>query len=645
MAPKPIQRSLSGLSKIDLAQMPSSWRTAAAVAAATAGVVACVAVAVSVSGPVSLDAHSAGRLQMLPMQELNLGGYGGLGDNSAFSPVGGGMDHMTAIHDNEDIVSSLQKMLHPPKPKPKPAWEPRSGTVEFDGQEYATIPSDIMARFKQARAGLQTGGSTSAFASPGFMSAAAATPPSQAAVASASPAPSPSAKPPAWVVAEAKKLQQQAQARVDGTVTTPGVSPPTWAVREAKRLQQQAVVHTVKGPLPSWAVKEAKEDVQESPPPSSTGIASKAKYKASQPYDAAVVAGMEKQMAQMNTEHEEEMSALLGTISTLSKAVKTLKGRIAGKEGDESIGRSPGGSEAPAATRTARQGRGPGAVQETPEAVRKEEWDALRARLRADRQAESRGRAAVGPVRSEGVKTPIPHSRMSYFGILRQEQAAGASGDERMAPLAAGDVDSGNYKDLSAGYARQQQRDEEANAQGRPADAGVRESPGSKLSFWAQARNQEGMGKMAAIQRMLARAGAGRATSGLMLPDGVGSAAAVARQPSQVSAGSPCVAPRCTCVARGNQAVRAPDSVLALSQLQGLGAQAHCMYFSAHGPSGHQLSLRLEGTPAADTTWKDYGSVPTGCVAGAALGHRPSLLSVTDTVTGDSATFGINCQA
>ena len=66
---------------------------------------------------------------------------------------------------------------------------------------------------------------------------------------------------------------------------------------------------------------------------------------------------------------------------------------------------------------------------------------------------------------------------------------------------------------------------------------------------------------------------------------------------------------------------------------------------SAHGPSGHQLSLRLEGTPAADTTWKDYGSVPTGCVAGAALGHRPSLLSVTDTVTGDSATFGINCQA
>ena len=91
--------------------------------------------------------------------------------------------------------------------------------------------------------------------------------------------------------------------------------------------------------------------------------------------------------------------------------------------------------------------------------------------------------------------------------------------------------------------------------------------------------------------------------------------------------------------------MRAPNSVLALSQLQGLGAQAHCMYSSAHGPSGHQLSLRLEGTPAADTTWKDYGSVPTGCVAGAALGHRPSLLSVTDTVTGDSATFGINCQA
>ena len=587
---------------------------------------------------------------MLPMQELNLGGYGGLGDNSAFSPVGGGMDHMTAIHDNEDIVSSLQKMLHPPKPKPKPAWEPRSGTVEFDGQEYATIPSDIMARFKQARAGLQTGGSTSAFASPGFTSAAAVKPPSQAAVASASPAPSPSAKPPAWVVAEAKKLQQQAQARVDETVTTAGVSPPTWAVREAKRLQQQAVVHTVQGPLPSWAVKEAKEDVEESPPASSAGIASKAKYKASQLDDAAVVAGMEKQMAQMNTEHQEEMSALLGTISTLSKAVKTLKGRIAGKQGAESIGTSPGGSEAPAATRTAGQGRGP-SVQETPEAVRKEEWDALVARLRADRQAESRGREAVGPVRSKRVKTPIPHSRMSYFGILRQEQAAGASaaqhGDERMAPLAAGTGDSGNYKDLSAGYARQQQRDEEASSQGRPAGAGVGESPRSKLSFWAQARNQEGLGKMAAIQRMLARAGARRATSGLMLPDSVGSAAEVARQrlPSQVSAGSPCVAPRCTCVARGNQAMRAPNSVLALSQLQGLGAQAHCMYFSAHGPSGHQLSLRLEGTPSADTTWKDYGSVPTGCVPGASLGHGTSLLSVTDTVTGDSATFGINCQA
>jgi hypothetical protein len=57
-----------------------------------------------------------------------------------------------------------------------------------------------------------------------------------------------------------------------------------------------------------------------------------------------------------------------------------------------------------------------------------------------------------------------------------------------------------------------------------------------------------------------------------------------------------CVAPSCMCVPHGVvTTVQPPGSPLGLTQLHGLGAQAQCVYYSAHGPTGHRLSVQLTG--------------------------------------------------
>jgi hypothetical protein len=112
------------------------FRQTVRIAASTgAGLLVCIAVsqfAVQRDSEVSLAEESA-RMQMLPMQRLNLGGYGGLGDQSAFAPAGTGMDSKTSIADDQSIISNLRNMLHPPRPKPKPAWQ-GDEMVGKDGQ-------------------------------------------------------------------------------------------------------------------------------------------------------------------------------------------------------------------------------------------------------------------------------------------------------------------------------------------------------------------------------------------------------------------------------------------------------------------------------------------------------------------------------
>jgi hypothetical protein len=77
---------------------------------------------------------------------------------------------------------------------------------------------------------------------------------------------------------------------------------------------------------------------------------------------------------------------------------------------------------------------------------------------------------------------------------MRQQQAAaaaqqqGGSGERRAArsPVKA----LGDNDDLRVGFAQQEERDEEAGVAGRAAPVVAREDSHSKLSFWAQARNQ-----------------------------------------------------------------------------------------------------------------------------------------------------------
>ena len=112
------------------------WHRAAA-ALVAAGVLAAVLLATGGQG---------GRVG-LGMQSLRLGGMDGSGDTSVFAPAGWGMDSKTAVADDESITSSIEHMLHPPKPKPRPAVEVEGK----DGQTYASIPADIMAKFAHAR--------------------------------------------------------------------------------------------------------------------------------------------------------------------------------------------------------------------------------------------------------------------------------------------------------------------------------------------------------------------------------------------------------------------------------------------------------------------------------------------------------------
>ena len=166
--------------------------------AAVAGASALVVAALLLAG----GGHGA-RVS-LGIQSLRLGGLDGSGDISAFAPAGDGMDSKTAVDDDESITSSIEKALHPPKPKAKPAFE----VVGKDGQTYASIPADIMAKFAQAR----MGSASSAGASQPHQNAPTKpTPRRRATVTPDALAAASSSQPPAWVVAEAEKLRAEAE--------------------------------------------------------------------------------------------------------------------------------------------------------------------------------------------------------------------------------------------------------------------------------------------------------------------------------------------------------------------------------------------------------------------------------------------------
>jgi len=603
--------------------MSSAAPRGAAAAAGCVLLVVCVAWSGAPGGRAVLGTREA------RLQQLNLGGYDGSGDQSAFAPAGYGMDAQTAVDDDESITSSVEKMLHPPKPKLKPV---QSGVVEGkDGQRYDSIPAGIMAKFRQARMEASDGGP-----GPAVSNAVAdkQSPDTSARRTSHASADS-SGKPPAWVLAEAEKLQAAAATEQATAVTRREVAP---AVQRS-----QSTTHSLDTYEQYKAEYEASLKAKALAP---TAVARRgatrtevvAARSGGVKETAAELGRLQERVARQQDEREDELQHLASDVQALTKAVIAMKAKQAAKQASRAQKRARGKDESSGTV-------GAPLLQQSA-ADRKAEWDAMQSGLKASARGRRVGTGGYGHEQK---------SKMSFFGLMRQQEgrAQSASAAPPHPVQALGDND-----DLSVGYREQEERDAADGVVPHAAVAPAANDAHSKLSFFAQMRNRQdaagrGGAKMAALHRIFARTAAG----GFLNQVGGGKEAnpndfhvAVARNGRAstarmaLSARAPvaqCVAPRCTCVPPGNQAMRVANSPLALTQLHGLGAEAHCVFLTVHGPNGHPLNVQLTHAGEHDARWSNYGSVPTGCISTAALASGTPQLAVQDTVTGDKHTFGL----
>ena len=555
--------------------------------------------------------------------------YDGSGDQSAFAPAGYGMDAQTAVDDGESITSSVEKMLHPPKPKLRPVL---SGVVVGkDGQKYDSIPADIMAKFRQARKGA-LGDSSSA--APNRAPPRALEKRSTAEKPPAAQTPEASANPPAWVLAEAKKLQ--AKATADGGMVeaaAPEASAtskrPVADTYDQYKAEYEAALKARARPTAAVARGGATRTEIDA---SSSGVSVK--------QTAQELGRLQARAARQQDERQDELEHLASDVKALTQAVIKMRQRQAR------------GGSSPALVASADMDKRWQAPAAMPAADGKAEWEALQSRLHASRQAGAQVRGRLAPAAASG-ELAGAGAKMSFFGLhrlIRQERARAAPAPASPRVRALGDKD-----DLSVGYREQQERDAEMAASGQQRTAAASSHSRSKLSFFAQMRNSRreasgggGSTKMDALHRILARTEAGGffdRSKEVPVPGEGGGATALSLHATP--AALRCVSPSCTCVPPGNQAVRVANSPLALTQLHGLGAQAHCVYYTVHGPNGHALRVRLlHAGDDKDGSWSNYGSVATGCISSAMLASTSAAprLAVQDTVTGDRHSFALHCS-
>ena len=282
--------------------------------AASAAVLVCVVFAAG-------GARDSSSGTSLGITSLRLGGDDGSGDVSAFSRAGFGIDAKTAVNDDESITSSLDKMLHPPK-KPKPAWQ-GGEVMGKDGQTYASIPSDIMDKFKRARTqspSADTGGehrnshivASSPVASPAVSPAVYSLSRHAAAHSSASD----SQQPPAWALAEARKMQQQAAQgaahafpadSVAWVATAPAAAPSLDTYDEYKA-EYEASLHegSIQHAAPAAGDSETQTQAADAPASKET---------------VAQLARLQQQIEMQTSERNQEVSGLM-------KEMKALTGPI-----------------------------------------------------------------------------------------------------------------------------------------------------------------------------------------------------------------------------------------------------------------------------------------------------------------------------
>lgn len=103
-----------------------------------------------------------------------------------------------------------------------------------------------------------------------------------------------------------------------------------------------------------------------------------------------------------------------------------------------------------------------------------------------------------------------------------------------------------------------------------------------------------------------------------------------------------CTAPDCVCVPDGAGQRVALSGKFSITSIDGVGPQASCRFFTVEGPTGHRLSLLLQGHGAH---WGEYGAVSTGCLSRAATERPGTTLLATDLMTGDAASFGLACKS
>ena len=195
-------------------------------------------------------------------------------------------------------------MNHPPAPKPKPMFH--AGPVEGkDGQFYADIPANIMAKFKQAR--------MSPASNPITPTSSAASTAAAARVesAAADSSPSSSSQPPAWVKAEAKKLQEEAvhaNGHVQQTTSAPAQvtkAPPVADTYDAYKAEYEA------------SLQRRKTGTNNSAPAATSGAATTTMTE-SKEQTASEIAHLQQQIALQTQERNQQVSGLMDAMNQLT---------------------------------------------------------------------------------------------------------------------------------------------------------------------------------------------------------------------------------------------------------------------------------------------------------------------------------------
>jgi hypothetical protein len=160
--------------------------------------------------------------------------------------------------------------------------------------------------------------------------------------------------------------------------------------------------------------------------------------------EAEEIAKLQQQIALQTQQRDDQVAKLMHSMQLLTKAVIQMKMKAPEASAAQPVLAPASPSAQPQESHAVPLlpvGVGRGApVEQQPQAVRKAEWDEMKARLAhkstwvshdlSQQEAQARGRVAA-PAPASTMREE-EKAKLSYFGLLRQEQGAAASGGSSM---------------------------------------------------------------------------------------------------------------------------------------------------------------------------------------------------------------------